>query len=430
MERINHKEIWRSIKERYSTPEESLEFFLRNRERPELGIVSIQNKKLDLRNEKSASTVIYKELKVVDYGVSQIGFDVISMIMQNTKLHFNEAVELLCKWEDKTADNSIITNPKEKKELEQTKKVAPYSKKYLSKKIEARKENWDTFVQIRNGLLRGCSAQEKKDAVLLFDIGLDGYIPEDSTEMEYRLFIPEYDQKKTAFGSFRYNRSLDTKGLLRKNTQRVLFGSHLMNLFDKKKPIIISEGHSDTIVNNSKRLQTVTSGSSTTPMGQFLPILGGRELHFFPDADQPGMKGVTHKVLEVIKYNQSAEAKDRITFKIFWWGSIYVETKLAETNLDTLSEKELKGVKQSWWFKYKEEIGVDGIITIDVLQKHQEELFKNERIDLSTLPEELFVKNWKLISRDKVKQGFDFIDFHEKYKTSPNYAKFIETYKF
>ncbi len=431
---VDYKEVLRSIQDRYPDPQSTYEFFLQNKMRPELGIVDIDErmKKADLRGEKSPSTVFYGNLKFIDYGVSNRKEDVVSLIMRNTNLKFPQAVELLCSWQSQSPAE-IADQPKVERTVEERKKVAPYSQKYIQKKLEARKEKWDIFVPIRNGLLRGCSAEEKKTAMILFDIGLDGYIPEDGEEMVYRAFIPEYDENKVPYGSFRYNRTLDPKGLLRANAQRVLFGSHLLKMFDLNKPIIVSEGHSDTVVNNAKKMQTVTTGSSTTAIGAFLHLLAGKEIHFYPDADQPGMKGVTQKILEVITYNKTVPDEQKIKWKVFWWGETFIEDKMKNINLskiDSMPEVELRKIKQSWWFKYREEIGQEAKITLEVLEKHQRELLSHEKVNVSELPEELFVSKWYLISRDCIKQGFDWIDFHEKYKTLDKYHQFIKKYKY
>ena len=55
--------------------------------------------------------------------------------------------------------------------------------------------------------------------------------------------------------------------------------------------------------------------------------------------------------------------------------------------------------------------------------------FKIMKTDL-ILPEVAYVKNWKILQKDILPQGFDFIDFHLKHGGTDKYNNFIKAYKF
>ena len=256
------------------------------------------------------------------------------------------------------------------------------------------------------GLCRNCSLEEMRRAVKLFNIGLDSY-ENKRGELQYRLFIPEFNQDKIAYGSFRYNRELTPKGLLRKNSKRVLFGAHLIPLFNPKKPIVFTEGHSDCIVNNAKGIASVTSGSSTTKIGQeSLELLKGRELHFYPDADEAGVKGVCSKIMEIEAFNASVSDKEQIDYKVFFWAKSFRLGK----EITKFSNKR-KG---------------DYVNSRD-FAKLQIALFKEAKFHA---PERALVKSWIFFGKEVAKEGYDFIDFHGEYSKKDSYKRLIKTYSY
>lgn len=432
------KELLLSIKDNFPSEEASYDFFEAYSAKKELGIVSIdtRNKKFDLRGEKTPSVKAYAGLTYVDFGGEGKKRDVIYLMMENTKgLTFQGAVELLASWLKEDTTDLV---KKSRTKIETTEKVAPYTDFYIKTQLKerAKPENKEIYTHLVKGLFRGCSIEEMRTGCKAFDIGLNKYESEEGTQV--RLFIPEYDENEVAWGSYRYNRDIPSKkGLLRANCKRVLFGSHLLKFFNKEKPIILSEGHSDVCVNVAKYLQCLTSGSSTSQLKPFLSLLKGYEIHFYPDADQPGIKGVTHKILEIEEFNKNIPEEEKIKYKIFFWGKGFIEDSIEEFSSLCIPIAEIKNsakkYAKAWWLNHFNDENLTSNISIDVLKAEQklmiEKYIKEEKIEI-TIPESIFIDNWSLVSKEFVKQGFDFIDFHIKYQEKDNYKKFIEKYKF
>jgi len=285
------------------------------------------------------------------------------------------------------------------KELFEKKEVRPpYSQYYIDqRKLEA-KENPQLAFELLKGLCRSCDKQDYKRAVQMFNIGLvtmSGYQGE-----EKRLFIPEYDENSIPWGSFSYNRNLNPKGKLRKDSKRILFGSHLMKYFNLAAPIIFTEGHSDCIVNNAKCYQSITTGSATTPIREYMfPVLEGKTIHFYPDADEAGMKGVLQKLLDIEVYNSAQPIEKHIKYKVYWWSE-----RIIGKNGELLN--------RAFW------------------ENLQEEFFQKKGI---TPTSEMLFKNWTIIkqkSKEYIEAGYDFIDFHLEYQHTPAYKNFMSKYKF
>lgn len=400
--KVDLKNVLNNICAKYSTKEDTLNFFLMHSS--ELGVYGVDSSKkaAKFRDEKTASTHFLPNLRYTDFGGDGQVHDVVHRIMEVNNCNFPEAVKILAQWEnepmesfDKKGDFDFST-----KQYFDTKEIKnPYKKRYLDERRVESKKNKKIAFELLKGLCRSCNSQDYKRAVKMFSIGLVSY-ERSSGEKEVRLFIPEFDEKEVAWGSFSYNRSLPTKGLLRKSAKRVLFGSHLIKYFDPKKPIIFAEGHSDCIVNNAKCYACVTTGSATTPLREWMfPLLEGRMLHFYPDADEAGMRGVLQKLLDIESYNATVEVERHIKYQVFWWSDNIVK-------------------KDGTFLKANE------------LKKIQQDFFTKKRI---TPTKEMLFNNWKIIKRKSnttVKVGYDFIDFHTEYKDSPEYAKYMDKYSF
>lgn len=435
---MNAIESYRKVAEAYNTPEATFDFFSMNSGRHELGIVFIdtRTKKLDIRGENTPSTVCKSNLRYHDFGTGESG-DVINLIQENTSCSFIEAVEKVLEWEGSSIDIKRTVAPVVKKD--NTKKANPYTTAYLQKRLEEREDNKERFQTLLSDLCRACSTEDKDAAIKAFNIGMVSYIQKDTNKKVERLFIPEYDEAKTAWSSYSYNREeKECKGLLRRNAKRVLFGSHLVKYFDKTKPIILSEGHSDVIVNIGKYLQCVTNGSSTKSIKEWLPFLKGRELHIYPDMDYPGIKGATCRALEIEEFNKTAKEEDKISYQVFLWSDSFIEETVDEFKNLSVPMKSLKGNKglvkyaKSWWAELFNDSTLTSTIDRKVMAKAQMSILKKMKEQNPDLVINcpVLVKKWKILSKEPCKKGFDFIDFHEKNKNKPNYEDYISKYKF
>ena len=393
-EHIDLKNVLSHIKSKYSSDQSSFEWFMSNAER--LGVLNADTirKMADLLGEKTPSTTVTKYLNFCDFGNDGRRHDVIFLIQEKYGDTFPQAVKRLAEWENQPlrADYQFQPLPQEKKE-----EVKPYSAWYLKKRKEEALEDRVIFKSLMEGLCRTCSLEEMRQAVRLFDIGLTSYEDEEGRTIK-RLFIPEYNQNKIPFGSFRYNRNETPKGLLRRDSRRILFGSHLIKQFDPEKPIVFTEGHSDCIVNNAKGIASVTSGSSTTQIGEdSLSLLSGKTIHFYPDMDFAGIKGVSHKIMEIEAFNAKQDDEFRIEYRVFMWGESFIYDKTGES------------------------------VDIKDMIKFQIETYKEHDFHA---PEKARVKNWKTFPSPVAKQGYDFIDFHFDYASKEGYSRFKAKYSF
>ena len=396
------KDVLEGICAKYPTKEATFQFFLSHADK--LGVLEVDmvRKAVKLRPERTASTHFLPFLRYNDFGDEGKVKDVIDRIQELYGIKFPEAVRMLLEWENEPVEELVKRKNmfvKSTKEIFESKEIRePYSQYYIDKRKEEAKTESQLAFQLLKELCRSCNFEEYKRAVKMFNIGLvtmNGYYGE-----EKRLFIPEYDENNIPWGSFSYNRNLDPKGKLRKDSKRVLFGSHLMKYFNENAPIIFTEGHSDCIVNNAKLYQSVTTGGATTPIREWMfPLLEGKMLHFYPDADEAGMKGVLQKLLDIEIYNSDKSFEKQIKYQVFWW-----------------SDKV---------------IGKDGkVYNKKVWEDIQESFFSKKQITPSA---GMIFKNWKIIkqrSKEYIDTGYDFIDFHLEYQNTPEYKRYMRKYHF
>lgn len=411
------KARYRGILERYFSKEESFYWWESNAWRQELGVYKIApNKMLSLRaGDKTSSTVVYSGLHYIDYGGEGTMQDPIHRIREVTNMGFVEALKLFLSWEGDTAAQKFI--PKQQTNKEEKKK--PYDKKYLRDAILNRTRYTQRYEKLSNGLFRACNKNEREVAENLL---LIGFLPQNELQEDDRIFIPEMDENGVAFGSYRYNReNKERKGLLRANSTRVLFGSHLLSKY--KENVILAEGHTDVVVNVAKRMAAITTGSATKKIGENIHLLAGRHFHDFPDLDIPGMLGAFKRGLEIEEWNKKNPDK-QIKHTIYWWAEWFASDKIAEK----LLSGELSKAEE--FFSIKDLIPIKkghACFNVELLSLIQEDYAKKRKLKIS---EGLCIKNWKLLSRSCKTAGYDWIDFHTENKNSENYQSFIQKFKF
>ncbi len=391
------KKVVLVIKERYSSKESTFAFIAKHASALGVQQLDTRAKKWSFRGEKTPSCVANEYLSYRDYGdATNHNPDVVGRIMEYRGLSFPEAVRFLSELENLDVSSTSLESFKpaprvvERKEYKQ-----PFKKGYLYYKSKYAQENKELFNELLDGLCRSCSKEEKERAVFLFNIGLDTFETKEG-KVQSRLFIPEMDEKKVAWNCFHYNRSLTPKGLLRRDGKRCLFGSHLLRNQEK---VILTEGHSDCIVNNAKGLISVSSGSSTTAIPEEgLMLLKGRHVLFAPDADIAGWQGAIRKMIQIEEFNSSLKQSERISFSSLYWGDF-----IASKDDEKLNIKKGDVIDKAW------------------LQAHQHLFFKDVE-----LKKEMLVENWKQVHKSAVKQGYDFVDFHNQHKNDgEKYSKFL-----
>lgn len=415
-------EEYKALKEQYPTAEDSFMWWESNASRPELGVYQVNSdlNKLSLRSyDDTPSTAIYENLTYVDFGGEGTAQDPVARVMEVSGLKFNDALRLILSWEGIAPEefkpkNTVGSNQKEVK--------SAFSNNYLREVIKNRQLMKDRYSALAPDLFRTCSKEEQAEGEKLFSIG---FVPSNEYQPEDRIFIPEFDTQSMAWGSYRYNRSVKgKKGLLRKNSKRVLFGSHLIKKY--KEHIIYSEGHTDTVVNVSKHLATVTTGSSTKKMGENISVLAGKHLHDFPDLDIAGMIGALNRGLEIDKWNEEHKTERDLQIKhtVYWWAEWFYDEKVTEKiQNNAVAKSEL-------FYFIKDQIPIKkgkAFFNLDILALLQAEYARKKRIEI---PDRLRIHSWKMVGRGSKPGGYDFIDFHSENNSSKNYAKFISKFKF
>jgi len=427
--------LYKNIKAGYDK-ESSWWWWINNSHRPELCVYKIDEKlkKLALRAEDdTASTAIYQGLGYVDFGGEARLKDPVERIMEITGLSFLEAIKLFLSWEGYDIEQDIqyhIPKPVVYKHDKKKTFKAPYKDKFLQDRVLDRVKYKEQYEEIAKGLFRGCTPEEKKFAEGILYIG---FMKSDDPDFADRIFIPEYDQDEIPWGHYLYNRNAEPKGLLRKNAKRVLFGSHLLKKYSKD--ILYCEGHSDTVVNIAKGYASVTSGSATKPIKDYLPLLEGRILHDFPDLDIAGAIGAIKRRLDIIEYNLSIPQEEKpfrkISHKIYWWSHTFISDKLGEkiiNNRISQNDELFPFLSQIKLGRYKGK--VLAIINLNLLDKIIANWLQKRNIPIR---EYFLPSSWQIMISKPRKMGFDFVDFHEETIEGVKKAKkerFLEKFKF
>jgi len=403
-------EKYKSFKQGLSK-EDSWDIWLSISGHPELGIAKVDE------NRKYFSFRVYDDTPSVSVGGGLIAydfgdgqrFDPVGRIMEVTSIGFQEAVILFMSWIGENTDIVAKTYVREK---EKKSEPAPYKPNYMRRLVSDRNRYKSDYHKLAIGLFRGCSDKERKYAESVLHIGYikktEGYIDDKEIEGEYvdRIFIPEMDIAGIPYGSYRYNRTATPKGLIRKNSRRVLFGSHMIPKYGDT--IIVSEGHSDTVVNIAKHYACVTTGSSTKKFLKNIDVLKGKTIFDFPDLDIAGMKGAMSRHVEIDTYNREAEDIDKINHIIFWWAD-WIKSKKVFEKLN-LSHVE----KGDDFYDIASLIPTkNGFAAFnkDILFELQKKICEKQKW---VLTEELSILNWKVIFKNQAKnQGFDFVDLYE-----------------
>lgn len=399
------------------SPEDSWLWWESNSNRPELLVyqVNTEIKKMSFRAyDDTPSVAIYSSLRYVDFGGDGESKDPVNRIMEVTGLGFLKAVDLFLSWEDSidTTERVQWNRTKDKKS-----EVAPYKTSYLRKMISNRISFKNAYLELRKELFRGCSSSEIKYAENVLHIG---YEPANKCWAD-RIFLPELDHLGVAYGSYRYNRKEGRKkngrkGLLRKNSKRIIYGEHMLPKY--KNVIMYNEGHSDTVINISKRYGTVTTGSSTKKFGKNLKKLKGKVLIDFPDLDLPGMKGAMSRSMEIEEFNLTALPEDKIRHIIFWWAEWL--------RSESINSKIVNGhvLKTDMFYSIKDKIPSKkgfSFLNLDLLEEIQKDICMKKKWPL----EKLSIKKWHIIFKNTSKiEGFDFADFYTE-ESSPESVKLI-----
>jgi len=397
-----------------------------NKFHKELNIYDIntKTKKASLRSfDDTASVAFYDGLSYVDFGGDGQKHDPAFRVQEVTGVSFLEAIELILEWEGQLPPDFVATVSSERKK----ERKKPYTIKYIQKMVRNRGQYKAIYDELAKGLFRSCSSKEQKYAEKIFNIGL---IPKNDFQNDDRIFIPEIDNKHVAWGSYRYNRTpgffpgtkdLMAKGLLRKDAKRIIFGEHLLSKF--KKDIILAEGHSDAIVNNSKRMSTISSGSSTKPLGDRINLFIGKHIHIFPDLDFAGAQGAFNKALEIINFNKTASTEDKIEFTIYWWSEWFVSKKLFKKlqNNDIPKSDPIRDLN----IPIKKE---HACVNLKIIREYL--IIIAQKKGLKSFNKKLDPNNWTLLSKEAKPDGYDFIDFHNENQEKPNYKKFISTFQY
>ena len=427
---IDYKKLLNKMLDRFPHKEDTLDFFKRNHEYFSQGCYKASNfdeykSKFSARREDNTpSTLCKPRLTTVDFGDTGKQKSILQFIVDinNEKEDgeylempkaFPKAVQLLADLlkvdENQDMDDYVYVPPppiEEKKAGEYKPNFIDRQKRNSVKNDKSKK----TFLSLMDGLCRSCSLDEKRRAVKIFNIGLNDYLQTDpktnKSRTVYRLFIPEYSRDLIAYGSFRYNRNEDPKGLLRKNCQRVLFGFHLSHVFKVDKPIIFAEGHSDVVVNNSKRIQAITSGSATTPIGENISELKGKLIHLYYDLDLPGVKGITERVIEIEMFNKDVSEAEKIKYVIYQWSSkVIIDDKVKD------------------FIEYEEE-------QLEVIKRLKGDTRRAITLTDDYIFEKCRISTWKVLSNEPKGKGYDWIDFHTEMKDHEKYTSFVNQYTY
>jgi len=400
-------EKYRTIVQSFSK-NESFEWWEENSIRPELMAYKVNTgaKKMSFRGHDDTPSVSFLDgLRYYDFGTGE-GGDPVTRIMEVTNLPFLEAVKLFLSWfgEDVNIEEYKVKASYVKKSTES--KVDPYKPSYLRRMILGRSN--PRYKLLLEGLFRGAATQKEiQYAESVLHIGYD----EGTEKYVDRLFIPEMDINGIAYGSYKYNRndSSDTipKGLIRKNSERVLFGEHMLPKAGKN--IIYCEGHTDVIVNIAKKFYAVTTGGATKAIGNNISKLKGKIIYDFPDLDIAGMLGATRRSIEIEAFNKTAKPEDKIKHFVFWWAEWIEIDKIDKSIREGKADKNALMIKD--FIKYKNGHAYLNYKHLDIIQS---KFLKQKKVSIKNT-----VSNFKVVFKKNFKNnGYDFIDFYRDENSS------------
>ena len=346
--------------------------------------------KLIFRPEKTPSVYPGRNFSVHDFGTGET-FSIFELIQRMEGCSFQEAVIKAYEMDGNSVSPEEIQYKFQKFSEEGGDIRPPYSEKYIryTRGRATDKIIKPIYEELLKGLFRSCSKKEIIKGIELFSIGIDSYKKEETEEELFRLVIIERDYEGVPWGSFRYNRSLDPKGLRRKNSKKVLIGEHLLPRHKDNKPILFTEGHSDCVVCNAKGLLSVSSGSATSAIPEdSLKYLANKEVHFFGDADLAGIRGLIRKSAQIEEWNKNNPDKI-ISYKLFFWAETFKQKIRGEDGQEI--EVILKAEKA---FK-------------DMYEEYNSKQYSSDHpLEYKELKKKIVIAKTPL-----VKQGYDFIDF-------------------
>lgn len=411
------------LKNSCSTKEASFDWWSNNSHREELGIISVNDnlKKISMRlDDHKESTAIYGNLGYVDFGQSNKKKDPVDRIMEVKSCSFSEALNIIYSWLSSDEIQPIRSNSSNNSNNSNNKKSEYPLNNNIVRECLLNKANFkERYDNLKYGLFRACTEAEISFAENILSIG---FSPISKYDIEDRIFIPEFDENNNPWGFYKYNRSANgPKGLLRSNSKRVLFASHLLRKYPKD--IIYAEGHTDVIVNVSKHYAAITTGSATKSFDSNINLLANKTLHDFPDLDLPGMIGAVNRGIEIDEFNRLNPDK-LITHIIYWWSEwMYSEklySKIIENKVDTYESFYL--IKDQIPLKYNR-----ANFNVSLLSEIINIYAKKNKI---ILPPRLDIKNWKIMQKGACESGFDWIDFYQKHKIDEKVEKFLSKFKF
>lgn len=417
-------EVFLELKRALSTKEDSFAWWSNNSHRPELGVISVNEKlkKISLRTvDETESTKIYGNLSYVDFGATTQKKDPLDRIMEVTGCSFSVALDTIYSWITNSDNYDRNKNiPVVKKEGE-FKKEYPLNSSIVRESSLNRINMKEKYDNIKYGLFRSCTEAEISFAENCLSIG---FSPVSKYDAEDRVFIPEFDEFNQPWGFYKYNRSSKiAKGLLKSNAKRVIFGSHLIKRYNRD--IILCEGHTDVVVNISKQYASLTTGSATKKIGDNITCLKGKVLHDFPDLDVPGMIGAINRGREIIEYNSKCSTEeDKIEHIIYWWAEWMYSEKLFNKIVEGKLEEYdlLYSIKDQIPLKYNR-----ANINVKMLSYVCKLYASKNKFDL---PDNLDILNWKIMQKGSEKTGFDWIDFYQKEKDRHKVDNFMSKFKF
>jgi hypothetical protein len=213
------------------------------------------------------------------------------------------------------ASNNSTLNKTFKPAYEETKLVEWQTNKKLNREL---------FDGLFHGLARNLSKPQKDYVEDKLSIGLsiDEIILNRGTKDEYRFIsrrclVPFFDKNNLVWNYCAYDRNSKLKGAKRKGGKPALAGENFIKSYGKN--ILWVEGDSDYIHAQGFGLDSVTAGSASMRITQFLPNLRGKSIYFLVDNDKAGADAIARWHTEILEYNETVSPEEAVSPVFLWW---------------------------------------------------------------------------------------------------------------
>lgn len=293
----------------------------------ELGIHAWKNNKFAFRQDENTPSCTVNAGWFYDHGSGKSG-NIIDLIMLGRGLSDNiEGFKEACRVAEdmlkmpRTADyNGLAANSYQATRTFQPYVTAEKRNEWMNNKTQ----NRQLFDALFHGLSRNLNDQQRSMVEQKLEIGLsiENVVVNQGKADEFsfvdrRALLPFIDKDNLVWNYCGYNRNSKLKGTKRKDSKPSMAGENFIRSYGKN--ILWVEGDSDYVHSHGFELNSVTAGSASMRVTQFLPQLHGKDIYFLVDNDMAGATAIARWHQEILEYNKTMSKDEQINGHFLWW---------------------------------------------------------------------------------------------------------------